>query len=1731
MNTATSTDVDQAASAPAFHAAAASAPRYDARRCLHELFEEQARRRPDAVAARHKGGLVRYADLNARANQLARQLRTMGARPDACVALCVDRSIDMLVGLLAILKSGAAYVPLDPNYPAARLRAMLDDCEPIALLTGRAQRGSFADGGSDFAIPRLDLSDGNGAWCVLSDADLAPAAAPHDLAYVIYTSGSSGRPKGVMVSHANVVHQLNALDRHWQLGAADRVLQFASVSFDVSVQEILGALLAGAGLVLRTDAWLTDAATFWQLCDAHGISVADLPVRFWHLLCAGAGAPPPALRILSVGGELVEPATLALWFARGGPLPRLFIAYGPTEATVNATLAEPSADPASWCSIGRPLDGYTVRLVDPQGAPCAPGAIGEILIGGAGVARGYLNRPALSAQRFGTDGFYRSGDLARWRADGSLAFCGRNDAQVKIRGFRIELGDIETALLACMGVCACAVVAREDAPGQQRLVAYVVPPDGAAVDATALRSALLDALPAHMVPHAFVKLAALPLTLNGKLDRQALPPPETQALPHHSYEAPHDGIERTIALVWQDLLGIVPIARHDHFFALGGHSLLVVALVERLLALGLRCGVRDVFGAPTVAGLARAVGAGARPAVVDTIPNLIPALCARIVPAMLPLVALQQADIDALCGAVPGGVRNVQDIYPLAPLQEGMLFHHRMESEGDTYLLRSMLTFDSRSQLDAFLAAWQRVIDRHDILRSSFHWRGLPEAVQLVQRIARMPVHALNAGAPATLAQLRSDSDPAALRLDLGVAPLMHAYVAATGPDGCWTLALVNHHLVADHVALEHIIDEVQLLLNGQGEQLLPSVPYRDFIARVRNQDRAAQEAFFREQLADIDAPTAPFGVVDAHVSAGTPVAQVRSELALALAQELREAARDCGVPVAVLFSVAWGMVAGRCSGRDDVVFGTVLLGRMQGGAGGARALGMFINTLPLRVSLAAGGARAVVRASFARIAGLLEHEQTPLAVAQRCSGVGAELPLFTSLLNFRHGVHADGGAAQHAWTHIADLALEDERTNYPITVSIDDLGTGFCITTQCIAGIDAEQVDTHLRCALASLVQALLSDDQRPASRLDVLSPAQRATLLTNAAAATAPAAASVHQLVERQAARTPLAAAVIFDEATLSYAELNARANQLACLLRARGAAPGERIALCLARGMDMVIGVLAVLKAGCAYVPLDPATPAERLAYMLADSAPALLLTEPALAAHLPPSTRQLLLGTRRVRAQLEAMPRHDVAPQVDADTLAYVIYTSGSTGRPKGVAMPHAPLVNLIEWQVTELAPTPGRTLQFAALGFDVAFQEIFSTLAAGRTLVLIDEARRHDALALAHYLAAQRIDRLYLPFVALQGLSEAIASAALALPALRDIVTAGEQLRVTPALLRMIALARSPAAPDGPRLHNHYGPTESHVVTAQTLDPAAAGGVAAWPLLPPIGRPIANARIYILDAALEPVPRGVAGEIYIAGPVLARGYWNSPALSVERFLDDPFGGPGARMYKSGDLGCWQADGSIAYLGRNDFQLKLRGFRIEPGEIEARLAACEGVAEAVVVARADTPGEPRLVAYLLARDGAVLSAAALRAQLAGGLADYMIPSAFVTLTAYPLTSSGKLDRRALPAPADDAHALRGYSAPQGEVEEGVAAIWADILQLSQVGRDDHFFELGGHSLLAVRVAARLQAAFDIAVSLRDIFSAPRLADLAERVIDMQLAQYDTAALALLAAPAPPSPTGLY
>ncbi|RSZ55076.1 amino acid adenylation domain-containing protein, partial [Massilia atriviolacea] len=1070
---------------------------------VHAMFEAQAAATPDAPALRCGDAVLSYAQLNARANRLAHHLRALGVQGDDRVAICVERSIDMIVGLLGILKAGAGYVPLDPAYPADRLAFMLDDCLPAALLTQSALAGKLPATGA-----ALVLLDGEADMAAVARHPVhnpdVPGMSSNRLAYVIYTSGSTGLPKGVMVEHGNAVNLLAYHIDLCQMGAGDRVLQFASIGFDASVTEIFPGLAAGAQIVLRPAHLMLPDQEFIDFLDMQAITVADLPTAFWHQWAAGKVQAGKSLRLVIVGGEKAELRYLTNWYATPAMAQVRWInTYGPTETTIYATAIVYDAAsplPATELPIGRPVANTQIYILDRFGQPAPLGVTGEIHIGGAQVTRAYLNRPELTREKYIPDPFskrkgarlYKSGDLGRWLADGSVEYLGRNDFQVKLRGYRIELGEIETRLAACDGVREAMVMVRED----QRLVAYLTT-DGAQRPAVAsLRNRLAAELAEYMVPSAFVMLDAFPITTNGKIDRRALPAPDMAALLTSSYEAPVGEAEIAIAAIWQSLLGLEQVGRNDHFFELGGHSLIVVTLIEQLRQHGWQADVRSVFSAPTPASLARLLTSA--DGGVAIAPNRIGRDSKAITPDMLPLVSLSQADIDGIVARVPGGIANVADIYPLSPLQNGILFHHLLESEGDPYLLRLVLSFDRRSRLDTFLSALQIVIDRHDILRTAVLWTGLDDPVQVVVRDAALPLCevAVEAGHDA-LQQLLKQADPRHLRLDLQRAPLLAAHVAADPVSGECHLALLNHHLIGDHVSQELIIAEIQAIIQGRSDSLPVPVPYRNFIAQMGSVSDAQHEAYFREQLAGIDEPTAPFGLLNVQGS-GARVEEATVALSDALALRLRETARRCGVTPAVLFHVAWAQVLGQTSARKDVVFGSVLLGRMQGTAGADQVLGMFVNTLPVRVALAGATVGEAVDAAYRQLTDLLMHEQAPLTLAQRCSGVAAPAPLFTSLLNYRHS-HARGAqeqqAADLAWDGIRTHANE-ERISYPVGISVNDFGVGFSITSQC-EGVDPARVAAMLVQAADGLTAALDDDPARLIASLDVLPPAERELVL----------------------------------------------------------------------------------------------------------------------------------------------------------------------------------------------------------------------------------------------------------------------------------------------------------------------------------------------------------------------------------------------------------------------------------------------------------------------------------------------------------------------------------------------------------------------------------------------------------------------------------------------------------
>ncbi|MEU8404203.1 amino acid adenylation domain-containing protein, partial [Nonomuraea sp. NPDC048892] len=1315
----------------------------------------------------------------------------------------------------------------------------------------------------------------------------------------------------------------------------------------------------------------------------------------------------------------------------------------------------------------------------------------------------------------------RTGDRVRWTSEGELAFLGRVDDQVKIRGFRIEPGEVSAVLADCPGVRQVAVIAREDTPGDKRLVAYVVPGDEPP-GAEAVRGYAAERLPEYMVPSAVVLLDALPRTANGKLDRAALPAPEyTTGIGR----GPADAREEMVCAAFAEVLGVESVGVDDDFFALGGQSLLAIRAVAALRARGVSVSVRSFFQTPTPAGVARSAGETGV-AVPD---NAIPAGATAITPEMLPLVELTAEEIDRIAATVEGGAANIADVYPLAPLQEGLLFHHLLAEDGqDAYVQPTVVEFDSRARLDAFAGALQQVVNRHDIYRTSIVWQGLREPVQAVWRRAVLPVREVTPG-PGTGDLAERLVAHVGRTMELGRAPLMDIHVTPVPGTSRWLGLVRVHHLAQDHTALEVVIDEVRAFLSGRGDELPEPLPFRTFVAQARGAvERAEHERYFADLLGDVTEPTAPYGVLDVR---GHGTASVREIVPFPpeLERRVRELSRRAGASPATLLHVAWARLLSVLSGRDDVVFGSVLFGRMNAGTGSDRVPGPYMNTLPVRVRTGGTGVLESVGAMRGQLAALVRHEHAPLAVAQQASGVTGDTPLFTALFNYRH----NSGPSRDANDAMAGITLRysEDRDNYPLTVNADDNGDRLSLAVDAVAPIDPRAVGTLLRTTTGNLLSALEAaldgGHDLPLSAVDVLDQAERERVLDAWNDTDVPVRpATVTELFEAQVVRTPDAVAVSCGADAVTYAELNERANRLARLLAGRGVGPESVVALVLERGVELMTAVLGVLKAGGAYLPVDPEYPAGRIAYMIEDAAPALVLASTTTARTLPGAVVDssgrartapglVVLDSDATVAELRGLSGGDPGTPVLPRHPAYVIYTSGSTGRPKGVVLTHEGFANtahaLARRYPTEVGPG-SRMLQFASVSFDMFCSEWALALPAGATLVVVPPHRRLGA-ELAAFIAGEGITHAAFPPAVLAGLDE------------RD-VPAGVVIDVGGEALEAELVERW--AP-GRELFNSYGPTETTVDAAVWRCRAGASDV-------PIGTPIANTQVYVVDERLAPVPVGVAGELYVAGAGLARGYLGRPGLSAERFVADPFGPAGTRMYRTGDRVRWNAEGELVFAGRVDDQVKIRGFRIEPGEVRAVLAAHPLVEQAAVVAREDTPGDVRLVAYVVpapargdtdapanpdasdpanaaTTDPASPGVGASRQAGAGGLGavlreyaaerlpGHMVPSAVVTMDELPLTVNGKLDRRALPVPDHAAdHATGPATRAATPQEEILCGLFAQVLGLGGVGVDDDFFALGGHSLLAVRLISRVRTIMGMEVPLRALFEAPTAALLA-------------------------------
>ncbi|QCX74368.1 Tyrocidine synthase 3 [Streptomyces sp. YIM 121038] len=1562
---------------------------------LHEGFERMVARTPDAVAVEFEDCRLSYGELNARANRLARHLRGLGVGPDVLVALCLPRSEHLVVAVLAVLKAGGAYVPLDPASPADRLAHVLDDSAPQVFVTD----GVLPEGLAVPSVPVVDVRADADQWAALSADDVTgTGVGPSHAAYVIYTSGSTGVPKGVVVEHRNVVRLFTSTDEWFRFDEHDVWALFHSFAFDFSVWEIWGALLHGGRLVVVPQAVTRSPEDFYGLLCERGVTVLNqTPSAFRQLITAqGDDARPHAVRVVVFGGEALEVASLKPWLRR--PVnqgTQLVNMYGITETTVHVTyrlITEADAD-RTVSPIGERIPDLRTYVLDGHGQPVPVGVVGELYVGGEGVARGYLNRPELTAERFLEDPFreepgarmYRSGDLARWLPDGSLEYLGRNDDQVKIRGFRIELGEIEARLAEHPAVQDARVIAREDTPGDRQLVAYTVPrpgtpgagtPEQEADHRAELARHLRRTLPDYMVPSAFVALERLPITGNGKLDRKALPAPGIEAFAQRAYTPPSTATERTLAAAWAELLGFDEdrISAHDNFFALGGHSLLITVLIARLKERGLDVAVRSVFSSPTLADLAADIDRAGPAATGYTVPApAIPEGCERLTPEMLPLAGLDQAAVDAVVSRVPGGAPNVQDVYPLVPSQEGILFHHLMDPANDPYVIPILLTAPDRQTCDAFVAALQAVVDRHDVMRTAVVTEGLGEPVQVVLRDVRLDVErrTLNAAdSAAAEEQARAWlADPGSMALDR--APLLRLAVAADPHSARHFVLLRVHHLIEDATSLRLILEELAAHMAGRADELPPAPAYRDFVGHTLHQlDAHDAEAYFRRELGDVTEPTTPFQLVDVHGD-GSRVRDLRRSLPPALTSRLREQAQRLRISPAALFHAAWALVTAATGGRDDVVFGTVLSGRLQGVPGVERMLGNFINTLPLRVRLADRSVKDLVSAVDASLKDLIAYEQSALTLAQRSSGLDGDATLFSSMINFRYFEPRQGDLGPATLDDLGIRWLGSlDRTNYPVGVSVDDTGTELSLNAQVDATLSPDAVLGYVEAAVTGLVDALATDDGTGTRALDidVLPAAERHRLLTewNDTDKPYPDDHCLFELFEEHVRQRPHAIAVEHGEQRLTYAETNARANRVAHWLRAQGVGPDTLVGLCARRSPELVTGLLGILKAGGAYVPIDPDYPRERIRTLVANSGVDIVLSQ----SHLPSEALDGADGGKRPQVvhldtgeragdgtQLLAdRPEHDLTRAelgLTPEHLAYAIFTSGSTGVPKGVLVEQRGVARLV--RNPDYFPTDPDTvvLHHSSISFDVGSQEVLGPLLCGGRLVLHDGDSK-DVGALLDRAERSGVTTMALSAAFLPAFAEAAQGRRLPLTYLG---VGGEAFSAKD-------VRRLYAAHPGLTVVNAYGPTENSIASTCHVIPRDIAEDAVIP----IGRPIAQSTAHVLDAHLRPVPLGVVGELCVGGAGVGRGYLGNPELTKERFVDDPFATrPGARLYRTGDLVRRLPDGALEFVGRVDDQVKVRGFRVELGEIENALHAHPAVRGAVVTTLAD--GETKkLVAHV-------------------------------------------------------------------------------------------------------------------------------------------------------------------
>jgi amino acid adenylation domain-containing protein len=1653
---------------------------------LMQLFELQAALTPDRIAVVFEGEQLTYSQLNRRANQLAHYLQRLGVALEQRVGICVQPCIEMLVGLLGVLKAGGAYVPLDPAYPQERLRFMSDDARICVLLTQESLLGRLPD--SEAKVVFLDHDQISAEI----EENLACATASENVAYVIYTSGSTGRPKGVQIPHGAVVNFLSSMAKEPGLRQDDVLLAVTSISFDIAALEIFLPLVVGARLEIASREVTSDGVQLLELLATSGATVMQATPATWRMMLESGWRSARGLKVLC-GGEAL-PADLARQLIEAEAV--LWNMYGPTETTIWSAVnkVEKRDGPIS---IGRPIANTFLYLLDEFQQVVPVGVAGELFIGGDGLARGYLGRAALTAENFIPNPFaaggarmYRTGDQARYLPNGDVECLGRIDQQVKVRGYRIEVGEIEVVLSEHEGVKEAVVTAPESADGEKRLVAYVVAEDEghAGFKTSELQQYLRSRLPSYMVPSVFVMIAAMPLTPNGKVDRRALPQPE-QARPSlgGEYVAARTAAEEVLAGIWSVVLRVEQVGARDNFFELGGHSLLATQVMSRVReAFGVEVAVRALFEHPTVEGLARAIEE-----------------------------ALQAGqDVQALAMVKVSRKGELK----LSYAQQRLWFLDQLEPGSSAYNMGAGVRLTGTLDLVVLEQSIAEIINRHESLRTRFAMvDGRP--VQLIEEAQpfSLPVVDLSTlpEAEREAEARRVATDESQRPFDLSTGPLLRATVLRLAAEDFVLLATM-HHITGDGWSLGILIRELTTLyeaFSAGNPSPLPelSIQYADYAhwqrGWLQGEVLERQLSYWKQQLSGappvLELPT-DFPRPASQSFRGAQRSFIFSQ---DLSARLQQLSRREGVTLFMTLLAAWQALLSRYSGQQDIVVGSPIANRNR--ADTESLIGFFVNTLVLRTDLS-GDPRFVdlLRRVREVSLGAYAHQDVPfekLVEELQPERDISRSPLFQVMLVLQN---APQGAMQITSNlQLGAIGVENQTEKFDLTLTVSETAEGrlqsvWGYNTDLFAAATIERMIANFE----MLSESIVGDPEQHLSELALLTAAEDQQILVewNDTEVGYPGEKLLHQLFEEQVTRMPEAVAIACEAEQLSYRELNERANHLAQYLRSLGVGPDLLVVICVERSIDLMVGLLGVLKAGGAYVPIDPTYPSERLSLMLADSGAEILLTQEHLARSFDTEAKVICLddphgfgrGRRDVdhasHLHLNREPVENVFSGVTSENLAYVIYTSGSTGKPKGVMVPHRALVNYIWWAVNEYRVTDGSGVPIcSSVAFDLTITSLFCPLICGRTVMLPLEGPGIEALSEA--VNGKELSLLKVTPTHLRALNNLLAEDSLA-GRTRVLVIGGEAL---PAETITRWRENAPLT----RIINEYGPTEATVgccVYEVEPDDLKTGEVL-------IGRPIANTQIYILDAAMKAVPVGVSGELFIGGVGVARGYHERGELTAERFVPDPYSSKrGMRLYRTGDLARHRPDGNVEFLGRIDHQVKVRGFRIELGEVEEVLSSHPDVHEAVVVACEDEGGAGRLVAYVVGKFETSSFAGELREYLQHKLPEYMVPSGFVSLDKWPLTPSGKIDRRALPAP-DWAMAQRAqlFVAPRSPTEEVIAGIWLELLHLDQVSIQDNFFEIGGHSLLATQVISRLRAVFQIEFPVRGLFEHSTLAGLAKAV----------------------------